>query len=33
MLRLIIPATTLLTLGGQTILGSFFLSILGLRRR
>jgi glycosyltransferase involved in cell wall biosynthesis len=32
-LRLIIPAATALTLGIQMILTSFFLSILGLRRR
>jgi hypothetical protein len=32
-LRLVIPAITLLVLGGQTILSSFFLSVLGLRRR
>lgn len=32
-LRLVTPAVTLLTLGLQTILSSFFLSILGLRRR
>jgi len=32
-LRLIIPAGTALTLGCQIILSSFFLSILGLRRR
>jgi glycosyltransferase involved in cell wall biosynthesis len=32
-LRIIIPAITLLTLGCQVILSSFFLSILGLRRR
>jgi hypothetical protein len=32
-LRLIIPAVLALTLGVQTILSSFFLSVLGLRRR
>jgi glycosyltransferase involved in cell wall biosynthesis len=32
-LRLVIPAVTLLVLGCQTILSSFFLSVLGLRRR
>lgn len=32
-LRLVIPAATLLTLGLQTVLSSFFLSILGLKRR
>ncbi len=32
-LRVIIPAVTALTLGCQIILSSFFLSILGLRRR
>ena len=32
-LRVIIPAITSLTLGCQIILSSFFLSILGLRRR
>jgi hypothetical protein len=32
-LRLVIPAVTLITLGLQIILSSFFLSILGLRRR
>ena len=31
-LRLVIPAATLITLGLQTILSSFFLSILGLKR-
>jgi glycosyltransferase involved in cell wall biosynthesis len=31
-MRLIIPAATLLALGSQTILASFFMSILGLRR-
>jgi glycosyltransferase involved in cell wall biosynthesis len=32
-LRIVIPSVTLLTLGCQTILNSFFLSILGLKRR
>jgi glycosyltransferase involved in cell wall biosynthesis len=32
-LRIVIPAATLLVLGFQTILSSFFLSVLGLRRR
>lgn len=32
-LRLVIPSATALALGCQTILASFFLSILGLRRR
>jgi glycosyltransferase involved in cell wall biosynthesis len=32
-LRLVIPAVTLLTLGFQIILASFFLSVLGLKRR
>ncbi|MDX6499407.1 MAG: hypothetical protein QOG23_2667 [Blastocatellia bacterium] len=32
-LRLVIPAVTLMMLGLQTILSSFFLSILGLKRR
>lgn len=32
-LRIVIPAVTLLTLGCQIILSSFFLSILGLKRR
>jgi hypothetical protein len=32
-LRLVIPAATAITLGFQTMLSSFFLSILGLRRR
>ncbi len=32
-LRRIIPAITLLILGGQIVLSSFFLSVLGLRRR
>lgn len=33
MLRNVIPAVTCLVLGGQTVLASFFLSVLGLRRR
>jgi glycosyltransferase involved in cell wall biosynthesis len=33
MLRIVIPAATLIVLGFQTILSSFFLSVLGLRRR
>jgi glycosyltransferase involved in cell wall biosynthesis len=33
MLRVVIPATLLLTLGFEVILSSFFLSVLGLRRR
>lgn len=32
-LRVVIPAVTLLTLGFQTILSSFFLSVLGMKRR
>jgi len=32
-LRIVIPAATLIVLGSQTILSSFFLSVLGLRRR
>ena len=32
-MRRVIPGVTLSTLGFQTILSSFFLSILGLRRR
>jgi glycosyltransferase involved in cell wall biosynthesis len=32
-LRIVIPAVTSLTLGSQIVLSSFFLSILGLRRR
>jgi hypothetical protein len=32
-LRIVIPAVTSLTLGCQVVLSSFFLSILGLRRR
>jgi glycosyltransferase involved in cell wall biosynthesis len=32
-LRIVIPASTLLAIGFQTFLASFFLSILGLRRR
>jgi glycosyltransferase involved in cell wall biosynthesis len=33
MLRIVIPSVTALTIGSQAILSSFFLSILGLRRR
>ncbi len=32
-LRLVIPAVTLITIGLQIVLASFFLSILGLKRR
>ena len=32
-MRIVIPAALLLTLGAQTIFASFFLSVLGLRRR
>jgi len=32
-LRIVLPASTLIMLGSQTILSSFFLSVLGLRRR
>jgi hypothetical protein len=32
-LRIVIPAATLIVLGSQTVLSSFFLSVLGLRRR
>jgi hypothetical protein len=32
-LRLVIPSVTLMILGAQGIMGSFFLSVLGLRRR
>lgn len=32
-LRIVIPSCTLLMLGSQTLLASFFLSILGLKRR
>ncbi|MEA2173503.1 MAG: hypothetical protein QOD00_1095 [Blastocatellia bacterium] len=32
-MRIVIPSVTSLTLGCQTVLSSFFLSILGLRRR
>jgi hypothetical protein len=31
-MRLAIPSVALLALGSETILGSFFLSILGLKR-
>jgi hypothetical protein len=33
MLRVVIPAASLLTLGFEVILSSFFLSVLGMRRR
>ncbi len=33
MLRIVVPSGTALTLGVQTILSSFFLSVLGLRRK
>jgi hypothetical protein len=33
MMRLLIPSGTALVIGCQTIFASFFLSILGLRRR
>jgi hypothetical protein len=32
-MRLVIPASLFLTLGVQTVFASFFLSVLGLRRR
>ncbi|MFZ0772482.1 MAG: glycosyltransferase family 2 protein [Candidatus Sulfotelmatobacter sp.] len=32
-MRLVLPASLLLTLGTQTVFASFFLSVLGLRRR
>jgi glycosyltransferase involved in cell wall biosynthesis len=32
-LRIVIPAAALIAMGSQTILSSFFLSVLGLRRR
>ena len=32
-MRLVIPAALLLTLGTQTIFASFFLSVLGMRRK
>jgi hypothetical protein len=32
-MRMILPAVTALTVGCQTVLSSFFLSVLGLRRR
>jgi hypothetical protein len=32
-MRIIIPAALFLTLGAQTILSSFFVSVLGMRRR
>jgi len=33
MLRLVIPSVTALTLGCETVLSSFFISILALARR
>jgi hypothetical protein len=33
MLRVVVPSVVLFMLGFQTILGSFFLSVLGLRHR
>ena len=32
-MRLVVPGATLTALGFQTILSSFFVSILGMRRR
>jgi hypothetical protein len=32
-MRLVIPGVTLTALGFQTVLASFFISILGMRRR
>jgi hypothetical protein len=32
-MRLVIPAALFLTLGVQTVFASFFISVLGLRRR
>jgi hypothetical protein len=32
-MRIVIPAALLLTLGAQTIFASFFMSVLGLRRK
>ena len=32
-LRLVVPSVTLMILGAQGIMSSFFLSVLGLRRR
>jgi hypothetical protein len=32
-LRLVIPSVTLMILGAQGVMSSFFLSVLGLRRR
>ena len=32
-LRVVIPASTLIVLGSQTVLASFFLALLGMRRR
>ena len=33
MMRLVIPSVLLLVLGSQTVFSSFFLSVLGMRRR
>ena len=32
-MRVVIPSVTLMILGAQAVMGSFFLSVLGLRRR
>ena len=32
-MRLVIPATLLIVLGAQGVLASFFLSVLGMKRR
>jgi hypothetical protein len=32
-MRVVIPSVTLMILGAQGVMGSFFLSVLGLRRR
>jgi hypothetical protein len=32
-MRLVVPGATLTALGFQTVLSSFFMSVLGLRRR
>jgi hypothetical protein len=32
-MRIVIPAALLLTMGAQTIFASFFMSVLGLRRK
>jgi hypothetical protein len=32
-MRIVIPSVTLMILGGQTVMGSLFLSVLGLRRK